>query len=125
VTFKGWVKPNELLLYYSAADMFVFPTLEEPWGVVILEALACKKPVITTFSGCVPKLIDELEAGLFVVPKRNAVAVKKAILQVLPVAEEVSRKINPEKLKKYSWDEVIRGTIETYKELFRDYFGRG
>jgi len=122
VTFKGWVKPDELLLYYSAADMFVFPTLEEPWGVVILEALACKKPVITTFSGCVPKLIDELKDGLFVVPKRDAVAIKKTMFQVLPVAEEISKRISPEKLRKYSWDEIIKNTVATYEELLSEYF---
>jgi glycosyltransferase involved in cell wall biosynthesis len=121
VMFKGWVKPDELLLYYGAADMFVFPTLEEPWGIVILEALACKKPVITTFSGCVPKLIDELKEGLFVVPKRDALGIKKAMLKVLPDSEEVSRRINSEKLRKYGWDEIIKNTVDTYEKLLGKY----
>jgi glycosyltransferase involved in cell wall biosynthesis len=122
VKFTGWVKPEELLLYYSAADIFVFPSLDEPWGVVILEALACQKPVIATFTGCVPKLADEFKDGLFIIPKASALAIKKAISQTLLRVEEISRKISREKLKKYSWDDITKNTLNTYEDLLHEYY---
>jgi glycosyltransferase involved in cell wall biosynthesis len=122
VKFTGWVKPEELLLYYSAADIFVFPSLDEPWGVVILEALACQKPVIATFTGCVPKLADEFKDCLFIIPKASALDIKKAISQTLPRVEEISRKISREELRKYSWDDITKNTLNTYEELLDEYY---
>lgn len=123
VTFTGWVAPNELLLYYSSADIFVFPSLDEPWGIVILEALACQKPVIATFTGCVPELARELKDGLFIIPRANALAIKKAISQVLLRTKEISRKISREKIRKYGWDDIIKNTLNTYEELLHKYYG--
>lgn len=123
VIFTGWVEQDELPLYYSAADFFVFPSLfQEGWQLVILEALACKKSVVTTFTGCVPKLMEEFGDALFIVPKGNPTAIKKAIFQVLPRAEDISRRISREKLMKYSWDGIIKNTLNTYEELLYKYY---
>jgi glycosyltransferase involved in cell wall biosynthesis len=121
VTFTGYVKPKERLLYYNAADLFILPSQAEGFNISTLEALACKKPVITTLTGGVPILINELEDGLFIIPKCNPMAIKKAIFQVLPRAEEISRKISREKLRKYSWDAIIKNTIDAYEELLYEY----
>jgi glycosyltransferase involved in cell wall biosynthesis len=42
------VKFEHLVQYYSMADIFVFPTLNDVWGFVINEAMACQLPVIST-----------------------------------------------------------------------------
>ena len=43
--FAGWKKGEELSRYYSASDVFVFPSRFETFGLVLLEALACGVPV--------------------------------------------------------------------------------
>jgi glycosyltransferase involved in cell wall biosynthesis len=123
VTFAGFVKPEERSLYYNAADFFVLPSLAEGFNISTLEALACKKPVITTLTGGVSLLINELREGLFIIPKCNSRAIKEAMLRVLPRVEEISRKISQEKLRKYSWDQIIKNTIDSYKELLYEYYG--
>jgi len=51
VFFSGWRGHDELPLGLSSADVFVAPSVEEPFGLVFLEAMACRLPVITTRTG--------------------------------------------------------------------------
>lgn len=48
VVFAGFVQKPDLPRYYAAADVFVFPTLGDPWGLVVEEAMACRLPVIAS-----------------------------------------------------------------------------
>ncbi|MCX5706530.1 MAG: glycosyltransferase family 4 protein [Candidatus Omnitrophica bacterium] len=64
--------------YYSQADVFVFPSLVEGFGQVILEAMACGLPVITTPNTAGPDIITEGIDG-FIVPIRDVSALKEKI----------------------------------------------
>lgn len=48
VYFKGWVSEEMKYIYYSTSDLFVLPTLDDVWGLVINEAMCCGLPVIST-----------------------------------------------------------------------------
>jgi glycosyltransferase involved in cell wall biosynthesis len=48
VTFAGFRQKKELPRFYAAADVFVFPTLGDPYGLVVDEAMACGLPIIST-----------------------------------------------------------------------------
>ncbi len=81
--FEGFKTKEELVMYYKAANMFVLPTREDIWGLVINEAMATGLPVITT-DKCVAgmELIIEGENG-YIVPiddiNKLAVAINKII----------------------------------------------
>ena len=62
IHFEGFMKKEQLLKYYQAADLFVLPTREDIWGLVINEAMAYGLPVITT-DRCVAGL-DLVEKGV-------------------------------------------------------------
>lgn len=67
VHFIGFMEKKELKLYYAAADIFVHPTREDIWGLVINEALAAGLPVITTKKcGAGLELIKNNENGFIV-----------------------------------------------------------
>jgi glycosyltransferase involved in cell wall biosynthesis len=69
VRFVPFVQPDELPQYYELADIFVFPTLGDVWGVVINEALASGLPVICSkYAGCASDLIVEGLNGWIVDP---------------------------------------------------------
>lgn len=72
--------PKELAEIYSAADLFVNPTLEDNFPTVNLEALACGTPVITYQTGGSPESLTE-DCGR-VVPYNNYVALRNAILSL-------------------------------------------
>lgn len=64
VFFEGKINYAQMYQYYAIADVFVLPTLEDNWSLVIPEAMACGLPVATSiYNGCHTELIMEGENG--------------------------------------------------------------
>lgn len=87
VCFAGRVPHADLARYYSAADLFVMPSREEPpdvegFGLVFLEANACGVPVVGARSGGVPDAVQHEHTGLLV-PPADPKALATAICRVL------------------------------------------
>ena len=60
VQFLGHISNVEIHKYYAAADVFVMPTLEDNWSLVVPEAMSCKLPILTTiYNGCWPELVTQ------------------------------------------------------------------
>ena len=69
VRFAGHIEPPELAGIYAAADVFVFPTLGDPWGLVVNEALQAGLPVVCSrYAGSAPDLIRDGRNGWIVDP---------------------------------------------------------
>ena len=59
IQLVGFAQREQLAAYYALADVFVFPTLTDPWGLVVNEAMACGLPVIASDSaGCASDLVE-------------------------------------------------------------------
>jgi glycosyltransferase involved in cell wall biosynthesis len=70
VIVRPSVSPAELQAAYQAADLFVFPSLAEGFGHVLLEALASGLPILSTHNTAAPDLIEEGHAGFVIEPRR-------------------------------------------------------
>ncbi len=69
IQFAGFLEREELAIHYGLADVLVFPTRTDPWGLVVNEAMACGLPVITTsVAGCAADLVEDGENGFVVRP---------------------------------------------------------
>jgi len=70
VTFTGAVPEASLPLYYNACDAFIFPNENQTWGLAVVEALACGRPVIVS-TGCgVSEVVTDGVDALLVPPRR-------------------------------------------------------
>lgn len=89
VRFAGAVGQDELVAYYEDAQLFCLPTLAEGLGVVLLEAMACGLPVVSTRVMGVPEVVDEGETGLLASPGRiDSLAAAIELLAVAPELRE-------------------------------------
>ena len=68
VTFVGAVPAQRLTIAMSAADVFVLPSLAEPLGVVLLEAMACGTPCVGSNVGGIPEVVDVPSNGRLAEP---------------------------------------------------------
>jgi glycosyltransferase involved in cell wall biosynthesis len=87
----GFVQPRNLAEYYGMADAFVFPTLEDEWGVVINEATAAGLPVLgSQFSGAVTDLVHNGENGYVFDPTNKAEVMRtiERFLRLSPAEKE-------------------------------------
>lgn len=72
VIWVGWVEYSQLGTYFRHADVLVFPTLEDIWGMVVLEAMALGKPILCSKSAGVSEMIVEGENGYIFDPNQPA-----------------------------------------------------
>lgn len=121
VLFKGFVSDEEIPAFYNLADLFVFPSLYEGFGIPVLEAMACGCPVVTTKTGCTPEVAGG--AALLVDPY-NPDDIAEAIKKVL--TEESLRKNLIEKglkrAKQFSWEKCAKETLELFESLNNESF---
>lgn len=82
VTLLGEIPHNKIGEYLAKADLFILPSLQEGFGVGLIEALLYKKPVIGTDSGGIPDIIKNGETGLLI-PPQDPVAMAEAIKLLL------------------------------------------
>lgn len=104
VHFLGALPPQRLRLPLSAADLFVLPTRNEGWANVLLEALACGLPVVTTDVGGNKEVICDDDLGI-VVPFGDQEALREAI------ARSLQRDWDTARIRRYAednaWDERV------------------
>jgi glycosyltransferase involved in cell wall biosynthesis len=82
VKWLGFLQFAEAALTYRACDVLVHPAEYEPWGLVIVEAVACEKAVITTsVVGAAVEMVKHNVNGL-IVPPRSAEALADAMSQI-------------------------------------------
>ena len=80
VEFSGMLDRASLRLRLTEADVFVLPSLFETFGVVVIEAMSCGKPVIATVCGGPEHIVDG-STGLLI-PAGDAEALSRAMLQM-------------------------------------------
>jgi len=91
VSFKGTVTDDELMKLYRSCDIFVMPSSQEGFGIVFLEAMAFRKPVIGGNYGGTPEIIVDNQTG-FVVDYKDVESLKKRI-QALLVDPELRQRM--------------------------------
>jgi glycosyltransferase involved in cell wall biosynthesis len=72
VVWPGYKQFDELPLYYAFAGCFILPSIMEPWGLVVNEAMACGVPVIVSSRcGCAADLVQDARNGFLFEPAES------------------------------------------------------
>jgi glycosyltransferase involved in cell wall biosynthesis len=111
--------PHALLnQYYSAASVFVFPSLLEGFGLVLLEAMACGIPVITTSNTAGPDILTDGVEG-FIIPIRDVEALKEKLEWCYSHPQELAEmgRAARRKAEKLTWSLYRQQLASKVKEI--------
>lgn len=122
VCFLDKVSGERLYSLYHEADVYVQPSLYEPFGITILEAMSMRKPVVATRVGGIPELITNGAEGLLVEPG-NSLQLARAIINVFSDSS-CRRRFGSNARKRvereFTWEAVAKKTLEFYTNLLND-----
>ena len=119
IRFVDYVDVADLNAFYSASEVFVFPSLDEGFGLPVLEAMASGVPVITSNISSLPEIAGE--AAVTVDPL-NINALASAMNRVLSDKEFAKTLVDSGLVRaaKFTWSETIERTKQLYNELLKN-----
>jgi len=116
VTFLGLVEQEKLPYFYSAADVCVFPSHYESFGLVALESLACGTPVVATDVGGIRSVVRDGETGYIVLDNVPQLLAEKITLALsTPRAKTDASCSIRESVFKFSWSNIAEATLQEYQ----------
>lgn len=119
IKFLGNMIAGEMPHYLNYADVFILPSLGEPFGLANVEAMACGKPVISTRAGGVPEYFKDGEVGFLVNPADVddlESAMEKFVLKP-GLIDEMGRKAKEHVANNFTWDISAQKLIQAYNQL--------
>jgi len=115
VNFCGFLKGNKLADTYRSADIFILPSLNEPFGMVLIEAMSFGLPIIASNAGGVPEIIDDGINGLLISPA--SVGDLVACIERLIKDKELREYLGIGALRKYyqfpDWEQSFKSFYES------------
>jgi glycosyltransferase involved in cell wall biosynthesis len=122
--FTGYVADADLPTLYAGADLFVYPSLYEGFGLPPLEAMACGTPVLTSNTSSLPEVVGD--AGVTVDP-RDERAIASAIERILSDARLRERlaEAGIRRAAEFTWERTAQQTVEVYRTAAERGLGLG
>jgi starch synthase len=132
IWINRFVPRADAIRLYSHASVFVCPSIYEPFGIINLEAMACKTPVVATAVGGIPEIVAHGETGLLVPfeagggglfeprePDRFSRDLAEAVNSLLRSPQkmkEMGERARESIERKFSWQTIARRTLEFYRD---------
>ena len=119
VVFTGYLSDNQTATLYKHAALYVFPSINEGFGIPILEAFAHRVPVLVSNNSCLPEVADN--AAICFDPT-NPTALSKLIAQTLndPALIQSLQQRGAERLKHFCW----KKTLDALEAVFQRSINR-
>ena len=113
VIFVGGVPLDETVSFYQAADAFVYPSLNETFGLPILEAMACGCPVVTSDTSAMPETAGG--AAILSDPKDPA-SIAQGIADAVGTGRDRLREAGIRRAGEFTWAATAASTLDVYRE---------
>jgi glycosyltransferase involved in cell wall biosynthesis len=117
VIFLHYVPHDDLPAIYNAAELFVYPSLYEGFGLPPLEAMQCGVPVITSNTSSLPEIVGENGAMVSPYDVQGLVDLMSALL-IDPHLREENIRNGLSRAKMFSWEKCAQQTRDVYEELY-------
>jgi glycosyltransferase involved in cell wall biosynthesis len=116
VVLAGYVPAEDMPVLLSGALGLVFPSLDEGFGLPLVEAMACGCPVVTSNVSAMPEVVGD--AGILVDPLDvGALSTAMRSLAADPGRREALRARGLERARRFSWDAAARTTLDVFRRL--------
>jgi len=123
VYFTGFIRDEMLLRLYKVADVACFPSLYEPFGIVALEAMAARTPVVVSDAGGLKEIVEPDVTGT-VTWLNNSDSLAWGLLRVLhnpQFAREMADRAYEVVKTRFNWDRIAEQTEAVYKRIWKEY----
>jgi glycosyltransferase involved in cell wall biosynthesis len=116
VHLLGPIPEDRIVAMMNSCDLFVLPSLSEAFGIVNLEAMACGKPVISTYNGGSDEIVTSEEFGFLVKPADSDILAEK-------ILEALDKKWDPFAIRRhaeeYSWNAITVQFLKIYQTIVK------
>ena len=119
IIFTGRLTDDELVQIYNMAELFVYPSIFEGFGLPVLEAMKCGLPVVASNTSSIPEIVCDPVTRTFLVEVNNDREFSEKIKLILSdshLREELSKK-SAANAAKFSWDLTAEKTFSTYLKV--------
>jgi len=113
VVFVGAVPLDEVVYFYRVADVFVYPSFNETFGMPIIEAMACGCPVVTSDTSAMPETAGG--AAILSNPHEPG-SIAQAILSAAAPERDRLRDAGLKRAAQFSWSATAAATLDVYRE---------
>jgi phosphatidylinositol alpha-1,6-mannosyltransferase len=123
VAFTGYVPEAEKAEHFNLADVFLFPSAMEGFGLTVAEAMASGLPVVGSDRGSIPELVADGEGGFVCSPSEPARFVERLLL--LLGDREIRGKLGAASRERaqrlFRWERCVEGTRRVYEEAVEQW----
>lgn len=127
VEFVGPIPHDKVPEYLNSFDIYVALSINESFGVAIIEASACSVPVVVSDAGGLPEVVVDGQTG-FIIPRNNPEEAAEKLLRLLlnsQLRKDMGNAGRQFVLDNYEWKENADRMERLYEEVIRDYRRRG
>ena len=119
VLFTGKVADEEIRDFYCACDAFIFPNENQTWGLAVLEAMACGRPVLVSQGAAVHEVLTDMETAVLFPARDPAVLSQK--IEWLSENPELCRSIAQRGMDlartRYNWERFADQNVAAFREV--------
>ncbi len=114
IVWVGGIPLEDTVHFYRSADVLVYPSFNETFGLPLLEAMACGCPVVTSNISAMPETAG---AAALLVDPHDPESIANAIVEACGPEEERLRKLGPERAGEFTWAATAERTLDVYREV--------